>query len=300
MVGSKELDRLISRVFGLESSASLQFRPLSGGDISQAYRIERDGESLAVVKVRADSPEDFFPVEARGLTELGRAIDETHSRLLVPEVLAVGNDGILLSFVREIPRSGDFGRSFGRQMAEFHQASAERMPKRYGAEEDNFIGLSVQENRWDSANNWPEFFARRRLGFQLKLAESTGSASSALEDAVLRVIEGCSQLLPQQPAPSLLHGDLWGGNYMVSHGSRAVLIDPACYRGHNEADLAMTELFGGFPRDFYLGYAEVLPPDADYPRRKALYNLYHMLNHLNLFGRGYESSVLSLVRQTGL
>ena len=168
-------------------------------------------------------------------------------------------------------------------------AEAHRNPgKRFGWSRDNYIGSTPQANGW--CENWAGFWRERRLKPQLELAKRNGFDLRFDEDL----------LKNHSPQPALLHGDLWSGNAgFTTHGP--VVFDPAVYYGDREADLAMTELFGGFPRAFYEAYEETYPLDEGYRARKHLYNLYHLLNHLNLFGAGYLSQVretLSLLRRS--
>jgi fructosamine-3-kinase len=195
----------------------------------------------------------------------------------VPAVLEHGiNDGkafILLEQL-ELRRSGDW-REMGRALALLHRQTGPR----FGWPRDNYIGLAPQVNTWK--DDWSEFFIECRLRPQASRARVD------LPEAAVRAL-----LKDHTPAPSLLHGDLWSGNAgFVAQGP--VVFDPAVYYGDREADLAMTELFGGFPPEFYEGYG---PVDAGYERRKHAYNLYHLLNHLNLFGGGYRAQVEATLR----
>jgi len=186
----------------------------------------------------------------------------------------------------ELHQEGDFA-ALGAMLARLHGAAGTR----YGWSRDNYIGATEQENAW--AEEWPAFFRERRLRPQIALAQRNGFSLEC--DFVL---DNLDKLLGHGPRPSLLHGDLWSGNAGF-HRGEPVLFDPAVYYGDRECDLAMTELFGGFPADFYASYAKELPLDAGYGKRKHLYNLYHLLNHLNIFGGGYlgqVSSTLGLLR----
>jgi fructosamine-3-kinase len=169
-------------------------------------------------------------------------------------------------------------------------AEAHRKPgPRFGWSRDNYIGSTPQTNGW--WDDWAGFWRERRLQPQLEMAQSQGFDLRFEADLLLK---------NHAPQPALLHGDLWSGNAGFTHEG-PVVFDPAVYYGDREADLAMTELFGGFPREFYRAYEETYPLDAGYPRRKHLYNLYHLLNHLNLFGAGYLRQVqetLSLLRRS--
>jgi fructosamine-3-kinase len=164
----------------------------------------------------------------------------------------------------------------------------------FGFPMDNYIGSTPQPNERHS--DWHEFFAQQRLGFQVKLALDSGKLDSGLAGDIERIQSRLPDLLPNTDHPALLHGDLWGGNYMVDSNGDPVLIDPATYYGHREADLAMTQLFGGFRNAFYEAYEEEWPLERGFSERADLYNLYHMLNHLNIFGGGYLGSVRSIVR----
>ncbi|OOY41228.1 hypothetical protein BOV91_12580, partial [Solemya velum gill symbiont] len=151
----------------------------------------------------------------------------------------------------------------------------------FGWNLDNTIGSTPQLNDWNKS--WINFWREQRLGYQLQLAGHQGSLQRQGE----KLLESFHLLIDHAPQPSLLHGDLWGGNIGYDDSGNPVIFDPALYFGDREADIAMTELFGGFGREFYAAYNAAWPLDAGYPIRKKLYNLYHILNHLNLFGSGY-------------
>lgn len=180
-------------------------------------------------------------------------------------------------------------RLFGQQLAEMHR----RRYDAFGWIQDNFIGSSRQPNKKN--NEWANFWKTERLGFQLDLASKRGygghlqSAGERLRESLDKLFAGYS------PNASLLHGDLWAGNYAEDASGEPVIFDPACYYGDREADLAMTELFGGFGSGFYDEYYHAYPIDPGYSVRKILYNLYHVLNHLNLFGGGYRAQAESMI-----
>ncbi|MBD2021882.1 fructosamine kinase family protein, partial [Leptolyngbya sp. FACHB-36] len=162
----------------------------------------------------------------------------------------------------------------------------------FGWERHNTIGSTPQMNLWTS--DWSQFWAEQRIGYQLKLADRRGGhfpKGAQLLSAIPALLEG------HTPQPSLVHGDLWSGNAAVTSAGEPVIFDPATYFGDREVDIAMTELFGGFPADFYRGYSAVYPLDAGYQQRKPLYNLYHILNHFNLFGGGYASQANRIIEQ---
>jgi fructosamine-3-kinase len=214
--------------------------------------------------------------EADGLRALGAVVR-------VPRILEHGADFIVLEKL-DLKRSGDWA-AMGRMLAKLHRSHGER----FGWHRDNFIGLSPQLNKW--TDEWAEFFAEQRLKPQIERAKQY-----AIELPDVRKL-----LADHEPKPSLLHGDLWAGNAgFIEEGP--VLFDPAVYYGDREADLAMTELFGGFPEDFYSSYQKEFPLEEGYERRKHLYNLYHLLNHLNIFGGGYLGQVnatVGLLREIG-
>ena len=244
-------------------------RPVSGGCIHRCYRARRTGRAV-FLKANDARSADAFAAEADGLAAL-RAAGCT-----APEPLSHGIAGaqsyLLMEFLELEPR-GDFA-ALGRMLAALHGAHGAE----FGWTRDNYIGSTPQSN--GPYRNWAQFWRERRLGPQLALAKRNGHE--------IDVGNVCDLLEDHQPAPSLLHGDLWGGNAGFLKSGAPVLFDPAVYYGDREADLAMTELFGGFPPEFYSAYGK-LP--AGYETRKHLYNLYHLLNHLNLFGGGYLGQV---------
>ena len=182
----------------------------------------------------------------------------------------------------DLRSTGDHA-ALGRMLARVHSVRGEY----FGWRRDNYIGGTPQLNR--GATTWSAFWRDTRLRPQIELARRNGLGRSLLDKAE-RLVEAVPELLAgHSPSASQLHGDLWGGNAGFLPGGEPVLFDPAVYWGDSEADLAMTELFGGFPPEFYRAYDEVAPRDAGYATRKTLYNLYHVLNHANLFGGSYAS-----------
>ncbi|HBK66181.1 MAG TPA: hypothetical protein DD000_22500, partial [Cyanobacteria bacterium UBA11166] len=163
--------------------------------------------------------------------------------------------------------------------------------QKFGWHRNNTIGSTPQINTW--TDNWVEFFIKHRLEYQFQLARGRGGDFPE-QNKLLAVVP---ELLNHQPKASLVHGDLWGGNAAITKLGEPVILDPATYVGDREVDIAMTELFGGFSGAFYRGYNEVLALDKGYQERKTLYNLYHILNHFNLFGGGYESQANRMIRE---
>jgi len=185
---------------------------------------------------------------------------------------------------------GESQRIAGQRLAQMHRRTADA----FGWKRDNTIGSTHQPNAWTA--QWPDFWRDHRLGFQLELAARNGYGGrlQALGSRLLSVFD---RLIDHDPAPSLLHGDLWGGNIGYDQRGDPVLFDPAVYYGDREADLAMTELFGGFSGDFYAAYNEIWPLDSAYQVRRTLYNLYHILNHLNMFGGGYGGQAMGMMER---
>jgi fructosamine-3-kinase len=243
----------------------------SGGCIHQCYRVTVAGKPR-FLKVNEERFADAFAAEGDGLAALRAA------GLRAPEPLGHGvaaEQAYLVLEYLELKSEGDFA-ALGRMLAAAHRKPGPR----FGWSRDNYIGSTPQPNGW--CDDWAEFWRERRLRPQLELARSKGfDLGRVALDAVLE---------NHTPRPSLLHGDLWSGNAGFTNDG-PVVFDPAVYYGDREADLAMTELFGGFPREFYTAYEEILPLGDGYERRKHLYNLYHLLNHLNLFGGGYLRQV---------
>ncbi|MDH4129570.1 MAG: fructosamine kinase family protein, partial [Spirochaetota bacterium] len=197
---------------------------------------------------------------------------------------------ILMEYLQSAPKKSNFFEEFGRNFAKLHKITKSQ----YGFFEDNFIGKTPQINQW--MDEWVDFFRDKRLGYQVELAKKSNLWNEKLNKLWEKLESRLDELIgnPKEPA-SLLHGDLWSGNYLVGPTGEPILIDPAVYYGSREADLAMTELFGGFDRTFYDSYKEEYPIEPEYDDRAQIYKLYHLLNHLNLFGKQYESSVLSIM-----
>jgi protein-ribulosamine 3-kinase len=259
-----ELRAEIRAELGIESAARVR-----GGCIHDCYRVTARG-TRCFLKVNDSGHADAFAAEADGLGALRAA------GVRAPEPLATGVAGhayLLLEYL-DLGGRRDFA-ALGRMLAEAHRKPGPR----FGWQRDNYIGSTPQINSW--SEDWSEFWIERRLRPQFERAKRNGFTLSVPS---LKLLDG------HKPQPSLLHGDLWSGNAGFT-ANGPVVFDPAVYYGDREADLAMTELFGGFPREFYRAYEEAFPLDAGYAGRKPLYNLYHLLNHLNLFGRGYLAQV---------
>jgi protein-ribulosamine 3-kinase len=264
--------------------------PVGGGSINSAYRIETESNHSFFVKLNREALLPMFEAEMEGLQELCKA-----KAIRVPEPVCCGAGQGYAWIVTEFIT---FGRGnaqtegiFGRQFAEMHRQTADR----FGWHRDNTIGSTPQINRWD--DNWINFYRDQRLGFQLNLAASNGFRGSLQEKGERLMADLGTFFSSYRPEASLMHGDLWGGNQAVDEDGNPVIFDPAIYYGDREADLAMTGLFGGFSTTFYNAYDEAWPLDDGYSVRKTLYNLYHILNHANLFGGGYAMQAESMIEQ---
>lgn len=259
------------------------------GCISTALRIEA-ARGTFFLKASAGAPGDTFEAEAAGLEALRAAAP---GDLGVPRVLGVRNRGagpgfLLLEWIEPGRADERHWRRLGAALAALHRAPAPGGGA-YGFDVDDFIGRLPQANGW--MEDWPAFFARRRLLPQIERARAGGRWRKRWDAHAARLLAGIGGLLPARPRPSLLHGDLWSGNQLAGADGRAWLIDPAAYVGDREADLAMTELFGGFAPAFHDAYRAAWPIDPGYADRRAVYDLYHLLNHLNHFGGSYAASV---------
>jgi len=264
---------------------------IAGGSINRALRFEGFKRSYFVKLNRADWAA-MFVAEAMGLD----ALAEAHA-VRVPGAICHGVEGdtafLVCEWLNLSSPARDSAVLLGRQLAELHRHSQDC----FGWKQDNTIGSTPQINTPE--NDWCVFWREKRLGFQLELGAKNGFPVSLLSkgEQLMGALDGL--LRGHQVQASLLHGDLWGGNWGVDESGDPVLFDPAVYYGDREADIAMTELFGGFPEAFYAAYREAWPQDAGYAVRKHLYNLYHILNHANLFdsagGGGYASQAESMI-----
>jgi protein-ribulosamine 3-kinase len=257
-----------------------------GGCINESYRWESDQGAL-FVKIAPAGRLTMLEAEAEGLEELREA-----EAVRVPRVLAVGmaehNAYLALEWLELTSSSRSQQESLGKGLARQHRHTA----RQFGWRRDNTIGSTPQINT--PADDWIEFFRERRLRYQLNLAKENGYAAR-LESRGAELLDRMDDLFAgHEPVPSLLHGDLWGGNWAVVE-QQPVIFDPAVYYGDREADIAMTRLFGGFGREFYRADEEEWPSDSGATVRNDLYNLYHVLNHLNLFGAGYLAQAESML-----
>jgi fructosamine-3-kinase len=300
----------ISQVIG-ETFEINNRRSISGGCINQGYAVIGNTGTY-FVKLNQASQVQMFEAEALGLKQML----ETQT-IPVPKPICWGTGADSAYIVLEWLELGSNSNTqsweeMGRQLAAMHRESPPQPtekfkvgklkvessnlqpstpPGEFGWNQNNTIGSTPQINNWTS--DWAEFFAEYRLGYQFQLARRRGGHFPQQD----RLLAAIGKLLDHQPQPSLVHGDLWGGNASITKSGEPVIFDPATYVGDREVDIAMTELFGGFPPAFYRGYNEAWPLDSGYKQRKTLYNLYHILNHFNLFGGGYGSQANRMIEQ---
>ena len=290
------LDAAITALFG-DSVRAAGRRPVYGGDINRSYLLSLSDGSTLFMKCNTARNLPFFTAEAQGLA----ALRETGA-IGVPEVLALGTDQaqeisfLLMEYLESAPRVNEYWEVFGRELAALHRADCSKSASAdgglpFGFAADNYIGASPQRNT--PTADWLTFFRDRRLLPQIKTAEKYFDPEARRQCE--RLLDRLDSRLPEPDFPSLIHGDLWSGNAISGPDGKVWIIDPAAYVGHFEAELAMTELFGRFPAAFYQAYREVNPIDSGYRDRRDLYNLYHLLNHLNLFGGSYLSSVRQIL-----
>ena len=276
------------REHDIQVSADDLPRPVGGGDISSAWRVKTEGNAV-FLKTGPASQLDMFLAEADGLKELEKA-----DAIRVPKVLGCvcsGEESLLALEWIDFELASDSSEwMLGRNLAMLHRFTAEQ----FGWRRDNTIGRTPQHNPW--SDDWVEFFKVHRIGYQLQLAEQNGF-NGQIQTMGTRLLDGIGRFFSGYwPEASLLHGDLWGGNWAASDGV-PVIFDPAVYYGDRETDIAMTRLFGGFGAAFYEAYEDAWPMAEGYAERQRLYQLYHVLNHLNLFGTAYLGRAESLLRE---
>jgi fructosamine-3-kinase len=262
---------------------------VGGGCINQAYQITTDRHDRYFIKLNQPALADMFAAEAQGLLEMAAT-----ATIAVPLPICWGvvtdRSYLVLNYLELTARTTlKNWTELGQALAAMHRHQITDTPK-FGWHTDNTIGSTPQINTWET--DWTIFFTNHRIDYQLQLARRNGG-NFPREIELLATIPQILANYPPQPA--LVHGDLWGGNAGFTTTGKPVIFDPATYWGDREVDLAMTELFGGFPAAFYQGYESVYPLDPGYPQRKNLYNLYHILNHYNLFGGSYQNQANRII-----
>lgn len=260
-------------------------RSLPGGDINDAHALTLEDGRKLFLKTQRRAPAGFFESEALGLDWLRVA-----AVIRIPRVVAVADETdavpfLALELLESAPPQKCFDELLGQRLAALHRT----WPGAVGLPRDNFIGLLPQSNA--TTSSWAEFWRARRLEPQLRRCVDAGRASYALRRGFERLFATLPELLGPEEAPARLHGDLWGGNVHVDEAGEPALIDPAVYAGNREVDLAMMRLFGGFSERVFQAYDEAFPLAPEAHERVALYQLYPLLVHANLFGGSYARSV---------
>lgn len=285
----------LAEIYGKDIRLGQSFR-IPGGDINKAYGMQLSNGKILFMKTNEKQKVDLFLSEAINLW----AISLTNT-INTPKLLAYGTDDseeigysfLLMEYIELGDIKDEFWNVFAEKLASMHKADTSSLVKngKFGFLQDNFIGRTQQINL--AKDSWVEFFRDNRLVPQFKMAEKYFEKDDFSKmDKLLNKLD---KILVEPEKPSLLHGDLWGGNVLCDTKSLPLLIDPACYVGHPEADIAMTELFGGFSGKFYDAYKNTGLLQSGYSERRDLYNLYHILNHLNMFGKTYLSAARSII-----
>ena len=291
MTHKNTLEETIAEIFG----SDLQIvgkQQVYGGDINNSYRLTLSDGTPVFLKSNTLKNLPFFEAEAKGL----EALRQTNA-IGVPKVLGIGTEQntsfLLMEYLEAAPRIDSYWELFGRELAALHRADTQHLTGtgKFGFPADNFIGASPQKNT--TMTSWVDFFRQCRLLPQIRMADRY--FDTGLRQLSSKLLDRLDDYLSEPEFPSLLHGDLWSGNSAPGPDGKAWIFDPAAYVGHYEAELAMTELFGRCRPEFYRAYSEVTPIDSGYRDRRDLYNLYHLLNHLNLFGGSYLGSVRQIL-----
>ncbi len=265
-----------------------------GGDINKAWRLELDDGSTVFMKTNAPEKAAYFEAESAGL----EAMRATNT-IGIPQVLEHGKTEdysyLILEFLKPANSIKDYWEIFGRELALMHKASDGavwgKSPAMFGFPLDNFIGHTKQINT--PSKSWVDFYRDCRLVPQLKMADRY--FDSSIRKKFTHLLDNLSDYLEEPESPALLHGDLWSGNMLCGPDGKAWILDPACYYGHPEVDLAMTQLFSQLPPTFYSAYNEINKISPEYAERRDLYHLYQLLNHLNMFGSSYYGEVTAIL-----
>ena len=286
----ENLSQLLESIYGNPIQIK-SFEAIGGGCINETQALKLSNGERVFLKSNPSAPKNFFTAEADGL----RLLERSKNGPSVPRPLGISTESnpqfLLLEYIESSSPKIGFASRFGQALAAMHRETQEQ----YGLDYDNFIGKTVQKN--DLELDGLVFFREHRIRFQQELARKTRGLPTSIDKRLDLFCEKLETLLNlKDEKPALLHGDLWSGNYFASHDQVPYIFDPAVYFGLREADLAMTEMFGRLPEEFYSAYHEVFPTQPGYPERKDLYNLYHLLNHYNLFGGSYLEQADRVVR----
>ncbi|MCW8931579.1 MAG: fructosamine kinase family protein [Gammaproteobacteria bacterium] len=285
---SEHISQTLNRSFQIQKKSSV-----GGGSINSSYHAIGTDSQEYFIKLNVASLETMFQVEFDSLNELSQSLSTNNSAMKVPLPICFGtanSHSYLVLEYQPISSSGN-SKTFGQALAEMHKITT----KQYGWYQNNIIGSTPQSNC--QHNDWITFWREERIRPQFEMLYDKGYKKmlQPLSDQLLNNLD--SLLVNHTPQASLLHGDLWSGNYGFLSYDQPVIFDPALYYGDRETDIAMTELFGGFSQDFYDSYNETWPLDEGYTRRKTVYNLYHILNHANLFGTSYLNQAMSMMER---
>ncbi len=281
---------LQKRIEGLIDSRIRAVNTVAGGSINKAAKIKTADNQTFFLKWNDSAPDDTFLKEKKGLELLASA----DTGLKIPAVVGMSSTEdeigfLLIQFIQEGSANTHSAEKFGRRLALLHKNTADQ----YGLEYGNYIGRLPQKNSWHE--NWIDFFIEERLELQLKQAVDKRLLHAAISENFQRLYKKLPELLPNEP-PSLLHGDLWSGNYFFDAEGEPVIYDPAVYYGNREIEIAFTHLFGGFSSGFYEAYQRAFPLEAEFAERKDIYNLYQLLVHTNMFGGSYAKQVEGIIR----
>jgi protein-ribulosamine 3-kinase len=281
-----DIQQTVNSIDGTQTEIT-SVRPVSGGDINRAFQVQTQSGSYFLKYNDANRFPHMFETEALGLKLLKKP-----NTPRVPEVLAHGesvqHSWLLLEYIPQGSYSESFWDDFGFALGQLHKNSNES----FGLDHGNYIGSLPQSNK--NHKTWNEFFIEERLGKQLEMAKKKGLVDSSLIQSFENLFKAIPSIFPSEP-PALVHGDLWSGNFMCDTQGNPCIIDPAVYYGFREMDIAMSKLFGGFASRFYEAYHEAFPMASGWQQRLEICNLYPLLVHVNLFGRGYLESVMAIV-----
>ena len=287
-INTPNYQKVITELEGKEVTI-VKKSPIHGGCINNCYCLSLSNGNHFFLKENSHNIPSFFAIESNSLIKLKEInqikvptpiayCDIDHSQFLLLEWIEIGN------------YSKHFWKQLGEELAKLHQIPQSN----FGLDFDNFIGMTPQKNKKEQ--NWIDFFRERRLNDQMQLAKKNGKWDTELFRKTEKLMSSLNQYLIEPQFPSFLHGDLWSGNVLSNKNDIPFMVDPAIYCGHFEADLAMTELFGGFDNVFYQAYKSVNPIDSEYKNRRDIYNIYHLYNHLNLFGSAYYSRLFCILK----
>lgn len=284
----KDLQNILSEKYGKPVAVETVV-PVSGGCINETAKVKTSEGVFFAKWNHLNKFPRMLQAEGKGLQLLAKT-NEITVPYLVAEKDSNNKQYLILEYIQSTLPKKKFWREFGNSLAKLHKHTSEK----FGLDHNNYIGSLPQSNRY--YDSWDDFFILERLEPQVKAARDAGKIGNSITQKFSRLFSKLENIFPPEK-PSLLHGDLWSGNYMVGSKGEPVIIDPAVYYGHREMDLAMTKLFGGFDSDFYSAYVEEFPMENNWQKRTDICNLYPLMVHVNLFGGGYILQVESILRR---